>query len=212
VGGWVAGWVQAVVEWRHAVTPPPFLRHPNLIKPVPLCPEVCTRECLPYPKPCPGSSPTLSALGVPEVECSGNGVCSREEGCLVGDTCAVVCICNDGYAGRDCGLSAADMEAAQALRTRLVDALVCSPLLGLLRRPPASGGAAWGAASSVCVLSQRLPSQACQPCMCRCYCRPKHGTSQTRPVRLWSSNSCPPSQLLGPRSKTSSRPPPSSLR
>ncbi len=139
-----------------SVPVPPQPKH----KPMPLCPEACTRECLPYPKPCPGSSPTLSALGVPEVECSRNGVCSRDEGCLAGDNCAVVCICNDGYAGQDCGLSAADMEAAQALRTRLVDALVRrQPATGTLATAPLRAvGLRVMAASSACPLSRQLPS------------------------------------------------------
>lgn len=105
--------------------------------------DPCFRDCLPYPKPCAGSSPTLDARGYPHVECSGHGVCQRPAAaCYVGDACVVVCACDGGFEGAGCGLSSVDMARARDLRSQAVAALVrasCSLLWTGLLHPWHSG-------------------------------------------------------------------------
>ena len=103
--------------------PPPPVRTPTQSIP----PGVCSVECLPFIKPCPGSSSFFvpgDPLRTPAIECSGHGVCEREGDCRVGDSCAAVCTCDTGYLGSACALTEADMQSARALRGQLVDALV----------------------------------------------------------------------------------------
>jgi hypothetical protein len=95
--------------------------------------QPCNTElCYARAKLCPGSSATLRAepnpLYLPDVECNGNGQCSRDvvDGvvCREGDNCNAVCLCSEGFSGSDCGMTAAEMAAAQAMRSMYLSSLV----------------------------------------------------------------------------------------
>jgi hypothetical protein len=82
--------------------------------------------CLAKIKKCPGSS--LEELGVddvPAVECSGHGECRRDPvRCREGGVCSAVCACADGFSGRACDTTAAELAQFRSVRGSLVDAMV----------------------------------------------------------------------------------------
>ena len=77
-------------------------------------------------KPCPGSSAGLTHVGVPEVECSGHGVCVRSRTlCSAFDVgCVVSCNCSLGWAGNSCQLTHEQVSLTQELQQSLLNATV----------------------------------------------------------------------------------------
>lgn len=83
--------------------------------------KICSTSklCVFAPKSCPQN-------------CSGNGVCQYKSvstgvavtDCRVNDVnCRVSCLCNTGFSGSSCSMTQADLEAAQAVRSALVNTL-----------------------------------------------------------------------------------------
>ena len=148
-------------------------------------------ECLPFIKPCPGSSSFFvpgDALRTPAIECSGHGVCEREGDCRVGDSCSAVCTCAAGYLGSDCALTEAGMQSARVLRGQLLDALVRLGFCGHFLP------------CDCCLLVKIAQLNLPPPCVGRV----KRGRRRTVGIHRRFSSSCPLCSLWGPVPQTSS--------
>lgn len=82
--------------------------------------NISTNICNDLNKQC--SSPTCSSHGFCQHVSSSTGQllpsCS-----LLSASCDVLCICNDGFAGSDCGLTSLELAAEQAMRAQVLDGL-----------------------------------------------------------------------------------------
>eukprot|EP00753_Platysulcus_tardus_P008939 PLAT172.13.p1 GENE.PLAT172.13~~PLAT172.13.p1 ORF type:complete len:1982 (+),score=856.11 PLAT172.13:422-6367(+) len=101
---------------------------------LPVQTRTCAGVICPQPlAACPGSTVDADG-GFIDSHCSSHGSCQRiPAGCAAGDDgCSARCLCDEGFAGRDCSLAADADERRRALQARLTALLMrlVTPLLG----------------------------------------------------------------------------------